>query len=781
MKKNVKVVGNVILSTILAGSLIPVSVFAQEDEHPTEKTETVYAVLNQDGSVSDVTVSSWLHDEDGINGISETLDETNVENVKSDEEPTVQGNTYTWNSDGNDIYYQGTTDKELPISVHITYELDGQELSAQEVAGKSGHLKMRVNFTNTISKVISVNGRSVTVHPSYVGGGMLALDTDHYKNVSCENGKIVNDGTNEILAFANVPGLAQTFREAGLDSVNDKLNISDDTIIEADVTDFDLGSIMIAMSNEMSLNEITNELSLGDLTSGITQIVSASDQLLAGSKELYDGTVELNTSAKPLTSAYPQIEELAQATTILHQGTSTLYQGIQNYTQGVNALNEGNKQLYAISDGVGQTYGGANTLLSGAQSLQAGIEQIQEKTSSLNDSSIKELSAMLENSQNALSSMEALLSKDQAILNSMESTLMELNNSLESLGNAKVAYDQAVASYNEAVVQNNEIVDRNNAILSQYSDDIAQANQQLQIAANNANADIDRAIAALQAAAASTEDVTTRAQIEAQISNLQASKVEAYSIQNNSDDLEKLNTIDTTQIDMILAGITDGVGTLSNTLSSAQSTLDTLSDDIQTSQTTLTQMQSALEQANTSIPGGIDETIVALKTGINELEKGSQSLVTGCVALNAGLEQLATESKSGIDQINAGSSQLVENNETLVLGAGQLDDGAAQLEAQKSTFNEMSEGLQELQSAFDSLQEGASQLYEGQEQFNQEGMGQLQELANLTSGEMEMVQTILNEVEQLNEENKSFAGAPEGASTITRFVFRTREMTDTEE
>ena len=307
MNKNIKVMGSVILSAVLAQSMLPLHVYALEDENPTQKTETVYAVLNADGSISDTIVSSWLHDDDGIHNIKETLDETDVENVKTDEEPKVDGNVYTWNSKHNDIYYQGKTTKQLPIEVKITYELDGHQLSAKEVSGRSGHLKLTIHFENLESKTVYADGKAITVHPSFLAGGLLTLNADHYKNVSCSNGKIVNDGTNEVLAFANVPGLAGTLQEAGLNKIIDQLHISDDTVIETDVKDFDLGSIMIAMTSEISLDELAGQLSIGDLTGGIDQLVSASDQLLDGSKQLYEGTTELKEGAKPLTSATPQI------------------------------------------------------------------------------------------------------------------------------------------------------------------------------------------------------------------------------------------------------------------------------------------------------------------------------------------------------------------------------------------------------------------------------------------------------------------------------------------
>ena len=354
LNHTVKVVGSVLLSAVMAGSMMPVTVFAQSnDENLTEKTETVYSVLNSDGSISDTIVSSWLHDEDGINNIKETLNLTDVKNIKSNEKPSKDGNTYTWNAKGNDVYYEGTATKQLPVSVKIRYELDGQEMSAKDMEGKSGHLKLMISFTNNYSEVKNINGKSIVIHPSYLAGGMLNMSTGKFSNVKCESGKIVNDGTNEMLAFANIPGLNETLKSAGLDKVNNQLGISDDVTVEADVNDFDLGSIMVGMTNEIDLASELGEIgSVSELTDGVNQLIEADNQLIDGSKQLYDGTTQLKEGIAPLSSAYPQIETLTNAFDQLHDGTTTLSTGLNQYTAGVDQLNVVSKQnLYKLSMG----------------------------------------------------------------------------------------------------------------------------------------------------------------------------------------------------------------------------------------------------------------------------------------------------------------------------------------------------------------------------------------------------------------------------------------------
>ena len=153
LKHILKVTGSVALSAVMATASIPVTVYAEENTSKTnessdkqtasstKKTETVYAVLNGDGSLSDIVVSGWLHNDSGIKNLKEKLNLTDVKNVKTDEVPEDNNGEYTWNSDSNDIYYQGNSTEQLPVTMQITYELDGQQLSQEELKGKSGHLK----------------------------------------------------------------------------------------------------------------------------------------------------------------------------------------------------------------------------------------------------------------------------------------------------------------------------------------------------------------------------------------------------------------------------------------------------------------------------------------------------------------------------------------------------------------------------------------------------------------------------------------------------------------
>lgn len=770
MNKKIKIMGSVILSAVLAQSMLPLPIYALEDENPTQKTETVYAVLNADGSISDTIVSSWLHDDDGIHNIKETLDETDVENVKTDEEPKVDGNVYTWNSKHNDIYYQGKTTKQLPIEVKITYELDGHQLSAKEVAGQSGHLKLTIHFENLESKTVYADGKAITVHPSFLAGGLLTLNADHYENVSCSNGKIVNDGTNEVLAFANVPGLAGTLQEAGLNKIIDQLHISDDTVIETDVKDFDLGSIMIAMTNEISLDELAGQLSIGDLTGGINQLVSASDQLLDGSKQLYEGTTELKEGAKPLTSATPQIQQLADASTQLHTGSSLLLDGIKAYTQGVTQLDKGNQKLTAIPAAMQQTVQGSTSLSQGSQKLQEGLAQLEEQVNGLDKNTLSKLTQAMNATKQELTTLQTQLSTSKEALASLENSLQTVHQAMTGLDTFQTQFEALVASVNQTVENDQSKIQSFNAQLESAKEAQLQA--------------LQSSIQALQTSksAIPQEDTTGAAsKIDEQITGLQSQLQVVQSIDVQGYTLETLD-VQKAQLQTLLSQTKQSLEGLSKVMEGTKSDMQKL----QTSMQTAAQSMATLEQIMTGVHQNMSDQdfvqlITKLQGGVSQLKAGADQLHTGSVALESGLQQLQSEAKTAVDQLNAGSQQIVSKNEELISGASLLDEGTAQLEGQKSKLMEMSDGLVQLQNAFDTLENGAKQLYDGQSQFNEQGMNKLKETADLTTSEFNTLQTVFDQIDALNKEHKSFAGTPDNSENIVRFVFRTKDIESKDE
>lgn len=781
LNHTVKVVGSVVLSAVMAGSMMPVTVFAQSnDENPTEKTETVYSVLNSDGSISDTIVSSWLHDEDGINNIKETLNLTDVKNIKSNEKPSKDGNTYTWNAKGNDVYYEGTATKQLPVSVKIRYELDGQEMSAKDMEGKSGHLKLMISFTNNYSEVKNINGKSIVIHPSYLAGGMLNMSTGKFSNVKCESGKIVNDGTNEMLAFANIPGLNETLKSAGLDKVNNQLGISDDVTVEADVNDFDLGSIMVGMTNEIDLASELGEIgSVSELTDGIDQLIEADDQLIDGSKQLYDGITQLKEQAAPLTGSSDQVRQLSSGAIQLNDGVKALQTGISQYTAGASAINEGVNQLYGIPQNVGLIQSAVTTsteeqasLVDGSQAVADGLGQLLDKLNGANvTASVKEMNGLLTESKTDLEGMAKTLGEDKTTLEGMQTDLTNASTELSGLSDLKDKLDNLGTNIVTKEKQNNDAI-------ADYNTKKDTVNGEITAIKNSMKTQIETSIGTLSTAKQALYDA--------------GKNEEANSIQNQIDALNdektKVDAISTIEGLSELQTLTEEFNTLNNTLVTVQSTvskmstlvgksinnLEDLATDVQTALTTIDTLSQILSGSTEKVEG-MQTMLNSLKPGVTELYNGALKINAGAINLGNKLGELQTASQSGVDKIKAGTTQLTSNNATLNGGASALSDATGTLAGQSGTFNEMADGLDTLGKAFETLNSGAKQLYEGNEQFKSEGLDQLKEKVDLGVGELETLQSVMDEIKAMNKEYASYSGAPEGATVTSRYVFRTKE------
>lgn len=799
LNHTVKVVGSVLLSAVMAGSMMPVTVFAQSnDENPTEKTETVYSVLNSDGSISDTIVSSWLHDEDGINNIKETLNLTDVKNIKSNEKPSKDGNTYTWNAKGNDVYYEGTATKQLPVSVKLRYELDGQEISANDIQGKSGHLKLTISFTNNYSEVKNINGKSIVVHPSYLAGGMLNMSTGKFSNVKCESGKIVNDGTNEMLAFANIPGLNETLRSAGLDKVNNQLGISDDVTVEADVNDFDLGSIMVGMTNEIDLASELGEIgSVSELTDGIDQLIEADDQLIDGSKQLYDGTTQLKEQAAPLTGSSDQVRQLSAGAIQLNDGVKALQTGISQYTAGASAINEGVNQLYGIPQGAAQISEGITTyktqsLVSGIDDLSAGLDTFRQKVNAgLSSADTEAMMVQLGKAEGVLNKMSDTLKTDADIVSGLDQAMKKANvpDILKHLKEVKETQLPALQNaINTQISTNKDAYNNNKKVMEGFNKDFNDTKQSMLDS-------IDATIRALEAAKGTTSTSTTsvtdeegnttssetstttvnNGAIDDQIAKLQEQRKQVEALTTTShgelqEFVDMSNTLE--QLDTLLGGVLDGANSLTVTLESAGGKIGKLQSDVSESLKMISELKSTLEKTDLSSLKTMGKTI---NDAIDDLQKGTSDLRDGAKLVASSVDSLQVQSKAGIDKIKAGTTQLTSNNATLNGGASALSDATGTLAGQSGTFNEMADGLDTLGKAFETLNSGAKQLYEGNEQFKSEGLDQLKEKVDLGVGELETLQSVMDEIKAMNKEYASYSGAPEGATVTSRYVFRTKE------
>ena len=354
-----------------------------------DKEETVYLITDAQGKVQQTIVSDWLKNPDGASTIADATDLADVENVKGDETfDKGDDNSLTWKADGKDIYYQGTTSKESPVDVSLTYQLDGKDITPEELVGKSGKVTVRMDYTNNATEVVDVDGEETEIKVPFTMVSGMILPADKFSNIEVTNGKLVSDGTNNIVVGVAMPGLK--------DSLNiDESKINKDADIEipeyvevtADVNDFALDmTLSVAMPDILSDFDFSDTIDLSELEDSMDDLTDASTKLVDGSGTLKDGTTTLGT-----------------AVNTLKKGMSSLDGGISQYTAGVSQL----------AGGLSQLKGGSSQLVSGAGQVSTGVDTLVTSLSGLGTTVTGQIATQTANQQ----ALAAQVETDKAAVN----------------------------------------------------------------------------------------------------------------------------------------------------------------------------------------------------------------------------------------------------------------------------------------------------------------------------------------------------------------------------
>ena len=303
------------------------------------KDETVYVLANADGSVKKIIVSDWIKNNGGKT-VSDKTELSDIKNVKGDESYVMDtDNMREWNADGKDIYYQGTISKALPVDLKVSYELDGKPVSAESLAGKSGEVTIRFDYTNNQYKNVSIDGKNTKIYVPFVMLTGLLLDNDIFTNVEISNGKIINDGDRIIAVGFALPGMQEN-----LNLSRDKVDIPDFVEITADVNNFALSNTLTVAANSIISDLDVSKLdSADDLQTSLTEVSSAMSKLLDGSSELYGGLSELLLKSNELISG---VDKLANGASALSDGAAALSAGLSELVSNNDTLNAGAKQVF---------------------------------------------------------------------------------------------------------------------------------------------------------------------------------------------------------------------------------------------------------------------------------------------------------------------------------------------------------------------------------------------------------------------------------------------------
>ena len=356
MKKSLRFASAALALTLAAGCAMPAFAAGKSSF---SKSETVYAVMNGDGSIKSTTVSEHLYSAAGLANVTDKTTLTDIQNTESDAEFTQNGEELVWNTNDTDVYYKGNTDKALPIDVKVTYALDGQEAALEDIIGKSGHLTVTVNLKNNETGTVNVNGKDRTIVTPLITAVGVILGGDA-ANVTAEHGMIESAAKSSVAAFVTLPGVKNSLSGLLPDEVDSIEDYLQDTVtVEADVEDFTCPQVMVACATStaaLGTSNVFDLSSINDLTDGINQLNDAMSQLMNGASQLVDGT-------------------------------SQLAGGVLALLDGANTLNNG---AAALDDGLGQLTNGLDTLSANNAALNAGAQQVADGVLASANKTLKE-------------------------------------------------------------------------------------------------------------------------------------------------------------------------------------------------------------------------------------------------------------------------------------------------------------------------------------------------------------------------------------------------------
>lgn len=356
MKKSLRFASAALALTLAAGCAMPAFAAGKSSF---SKSETVYAVMNGDGSIKSTTVSEHLYSASGLANVTDKTTLTDIQNTESDAEFTQNGEELVWNANDTDVYYKGNTDKALPIDVKVTYALDGQEAALEDIIGKSGHLTVTVNLKNNETGTVNVNGKDRTIVTPLITAVGVILGGDA-ANVTAEHGMIESAAKSSVAAFVTLPGVKDSLSGLLPDEVDSIEDYLQDTVtVEADVEDFTCPQVMVACATStaaLGTDNVFDLSSINDLTDGINQLNDAMSQLMDGASQLVDGT-------------------------------SQLAGGVLALLDGANTLNNG---AAALDDGLGQLTNGLDTLSANNAALNAGAQQVADGVLASANKTLKE-------------------------------------------------------------------------------------------------------------------------------------------------------------------------------------------------------------------------------------------------------------------------------------------------------------------------------------------------------------------------------------------------------
>uniref|UniRef100_UPI004026C299 hypothetical protein n=1 Tax=Agathobacter rectalis TaxID=39491 RepID=UPI004026C299 len=778
-------------------------------DNDADKDESVYLISDANGNVNKTIVVDHLKNKDKKDTLEDASNLSDIENVKGKEKFTQSGDKLTWQAGGKDIYYQGTATEEPPVTQKVTYYLDGKEISPEDLAGKSGKVKIRFDYTNTTSYTETVNGEKQTVSVPFAAITGLVLG-DGFENIEVTNGKAeVSDSSSVVLGYA-LPGLKNSLGIKDKDLDGD-VNIPEYMEMTADVENFSMPAAMTFVVNASDYVS-TDGIDTSDLDDMINDLKDASTQLQDGSKTLAEGT---DTLADGLSTLQSKLGTFAS-------GVGTLQSGLKTYTDGVSTLSGG---LNKLNSNVPTLSNGITTLNSSAKSLNDGVALLNATVSAkFTDSEKKTLldqvhstlesqkSEIEKQAQTTVASQKTAIQKQAQsavdlqktdIQKQAQSTVADQKEDIEKKAQAAVDdQKEQIKSVAAETVKQQETEIKNQAasaveqeftsgktdyitneakkqlasikpviesgVKAQFVQKMAEKNPAI-TDYDSAKTFFDQNVGMKDGAA----EACVNEQIDTIINNL------AGSVASTAKDASKIaageaayTAASQTAGEAAYTGASLAAGTAAYTAArqtageaayagaSLAATTAAYTGASQAATTAAyTGAVSGAEQATIT---SAEQTKATVAASINQKQANGYSLVTGMKALADGTQTLYNSVPtltSGIKQLVDGSNTLVANNAQLNSGASQLADGT----------NQIVSGVDQLTTGSKTLSEGAHTLADGMVQFNEEGINKILDAYN---GDLKPFTDKLQAVIDAGEEYQTYSAIADGQTGSVKFIYK---------
>ena len=765
VKKNLFRYSSVLMCVVLTAASL---VGCGANTAATTGTDTAYVTEMAAGS-TEATITQAITNELAVSNKSTLATNTRQETVYVFNDASGNKNHITVNekitdANGNETLNKTESSENAPVTMKVTYKLDGKEIKPEDLAGKSGKVTIRFDYTNNQKKTVTINGKKQTVAVPFTMITGMMLPTDVFSNVEVTNGKLTKVGDNIVAVGMTMPGLKDTmnlrFNDKSLD-----LDIPEYFELTADVKDFSLDMTMSVATSNLLSDMNADDITLDDLKKTVASLDDAATQLADGTVSLQDGTQQLSDAIPALTDGVDQ----------LNTGASSLRDGIYAYADGAASAYEGsvslNDNMKTYADGIGTLYNtlkdnnldssvasaakGAGDLAAGAATLDAGI-----------DSALSGAGALVTGADtlsDGLTKLEDGSDKLSAGTSQLKSSLKDgMTQATESYSTAygsfyKVAFTVTCINPNSATPQQQAVIAAALAQsgISQTPDVTSKTQYALATGYILKNyASVKQVVAATVSAAAGgqLDEATVSSKADEQIVTMTSGLSQAYQAYNNCN---------TTLSSLEDAGYFDGMSDLNAGIKSANSGATQLKAGIDQLSTGAGQLSAGSKQLKAGL-GTLSTGLNTLSTSVGSFSTYKEgTLCSSLYALNLNAGKLQQE---GTAVLQSGLSQLTANNATLKRGVSQLADGTATL---KDSSGTLADGVTQ-------LNEGAITLKDGMAQFNSEA---IEPITKLVDSDAQTAVDTIKAVVKAGQEYNSFLGKSDDKAGSVTFVYKTAGIT----